>query len=145
VECALTVGGPRLATLTTFHRWNILSVTWIVEYTDEFGVWFNTLDERAQNRLFAAVQRLEAQGPNLDFPHSSGLAGSRHAHMRELRVQVGGRPIRVFFAFDPRRDAILLIGGDKTGDKRFYERMIPIADQLYDAHLEELRNEGLLP
>jgi hypothetical protein len=56
-------------------------------------------------------------------------------------VQSGGKPLRIFYAFDPRRVAILLIGGDKSGDKRFYERMIPIADQLYDAHLAELKKE----
>jgi len=65
--------------------------------------------------------------------------------MRELRVQSGGRPIRVFYAFDPRRMAILLIGGDKTGDDRFYETFVPIADRLYDEHLDVLRKEGLLP
>jgi hypothetical protein len=64
--------------------------------------------------------------------------------MRELRVQSGGRPIRVFYAFDPRRTAILLIGGDKTGDDRVYERMIPIADRLYDVYIAELKNEGLI-
>lgn len=65
--------------------------------------------------------------------------------MRELRVQSGGRPLRVFYAFDPRRSAILLIGGDKTGDDRFYERMVPIADQLYDDYIAEIRKEGLIP
>jgi hypothetical protein len=65
--------------------------------------------------------------------------------MRELRVQSGGRPLRIFYAFDPRRSAILLIGGDKTGDDRFYERMIPIADQLYDAYIAEIKKEGLIP
>jgi hypothetical protein len=64
--------------------------------------------------------------------------------MRELRVQSGGRPLRVFYAFDPRRAAILLIGGDKTADNRFYERMIPIADKLYDVYIEEIRKEGLI-
>ena len=83
--------------------------------------------------------------PQLPFPHSSGIAGSKHAHMRELRVQSGGRPIRVFYAFDPRRAAILLIGGDKTGDGRFYERMIPVADKLYDTYIDETRKEGLMP
>ena len=61
--------------------------------------------------------------------------------MRELRIPNGGKPLRVFDAFDPRRIAILLIGGDKTGDDRFYERMIPIADRLYDEHLQELSKE----
>jgi hypothetical protein len=65
--------------------------------------------------------------------------------MRELRVQSGGRPLRVFYAFDPRRSAILLIGGDKTGDDRFYQRMVPIADQLYDLYIAEIRREGLIP
>ncbi|WP_367998501.1 type II toxin-antitoxin system RelE/ParE family toxin [Rhodomicrobium lacus] len=61
--------------------------------------------------------------------------------MRELRVQSGGKPLRVFYAFDPRRAAILLIGGDKTGDDRFYERMTPIADALYDEYLAKLEKE----
>jgi hypothetical protein len=68
-----------------------------------------------------------------------------HMEMRELGVQSGGRPVRIFYAFDPRRSAILLIGRDKTGDKRFYETMIPIADRLYDEYIEELRKESWLP
>jgi len=64
--------------------------------------------------------------------------------MRELRAQSGGRPLRIFYAFDPRRTAILLIGGDKTGNDRFYEEYIPIADRLYDMYLDELRQEGLI-
>ena len=64
--------------------------------------------------------------------------------MRELRVQSRGRPIRIFYAFDPRRTSILLIGGDKTGDDRFYEVYVPIADNLYDIYLQELRDEGLI-
>jgi hypothetical protein len=91
--------------------------------------------------LDAHVRKLEERGPNLPFPYSSGINGSPHAHMRELRVQSGGKPLRVFYAFDPRRMAILLIGGDKTGDKRFYDRLIPLADDLYDEHLAELGKE----
>ncbi len=90
-----------------------------------------------------SVRLLEVRGPNLGFPHSSGIKGSRHSHMRELRTQHGGRPFRILYAFDPRRSAILLIGGDKTGDDRWYEVNIPIADELYDEHLEQLRKEGL--
>lgn len=69
---------------------------------------------------------------------------SRHSHMRELRVQHQGRPYRVLYAFDPRRAAILLIGGDKTGNERWYDEFVPIADRLYDAHLETLKREGLI-
>ena len=82
------------------------------------------------------------KGVALGHPYSSQIKGSRHDHMRELRVQHKGRPIRVFYAFDPRRVAIVLIAGDKTGDNRFYEKMVPIADDLYDEHLKELRSEG---
>jgi hypothetical protein len=64
--------------------------------------------------------------------------------MRELRTQSAGQPSRTLYAFDPRRIAILLIGGDKTGNDRWYETHIPIADRLYDEHLEQLRKEGLL-
>jgi hypothetical protein len=98
-----------------------------------------------QDDIDRIVGILEAKGPHVPFPYSSGIAGSRHDHIRELRVQSGGRPVRVFYAFDPRRSAILLIGGDKTGDKRFYETMIPVADRLYDEYIEELKKEGLLP
>jgi hypothetical protein len=112
-----------------------------VEYTDEFGAWWDMLTESEQISVDAHIRKLESRGPNLPFPYSSGINGSRHAHMRELRVQSGGKPLRVFYAFDPRRRAILLIGGDKTGDKRFYDRMIPVADDLYDEHLAELEKE----
>lgn len=64
--------------------------------------------------------------------------------MRELRIQHRGRPYRILYAFDPRRTGILLIGGDKGGDDRWYERFVPLADELYDVHLEELRKEGLI-
>lgn len=64
--------------------------------------------------------------------------------MRELRVQSCGNPLRIFYAFDPRRTAILLIGGDKMGNDRFYEQYVPLADALYDAYLDELRTEGLI-
>lgn len=118
-------------------------MTWIVEYTDEFGAWWETLTESEQEALAASVYILEDRGPSLGFPHSSSVRSSRHGHMRELRTQHAGRPIRTLYAFDPRRVAILLIGGDKTGEDRWYDTYVPIADQLYDAHLDELRNEGI--
>lgn len=70
--------------------------------------------------------------------------GSRHKHMRELRTQQGGKPLRTLYAFDPRRAAILLIGGDKTGSDRWHDIHIPLADQLYDQHSAQLRKEGLI-
>ena len=80
-------------------------------------------------------------GVSLKLPHSSGISTSRFPHMRELRIQHEGRPYRVLYAFDPRRDALLLIGGDKTGDDRWYETFVPLADRLYEQHLRELEEE----
>ncbi|SRR6266567_1241567 len=120
------------------------TVAWDVEYTDEFGGWWTVLTETQQDRIAATVRLLAARGPSLPFPYSSGVEGSRHAHMRELRVQSRGNPLRIFYAFDPRRTAILLIGGDKTGNDRFYEEYLPWADALYDTYLEELRAEGMI-
>ena len=94
--------------------------------------------------MAASVSLLEERGPNLGYPHSSGIKGSRHGHMRELRTQHDGRPIRTLYAFDPRRSAILLIGGDKTGDGRWYLENVTVADKLYDAHLAQLKKEGLI-
>lgn len=114
---------------------------WEVEYTDEFGDWWNSLSEAEQEDIAAVVELLEEKGPQLPYPHSSGIKGSKHAHMRELRIQHAGRPYRTLYAFDLRRMAILLIGGDKTGNKRWYEDNIPIADRLYDEHIETVEKE----
>jgi hypothetical protein len=120
-------------------------MSWNVEYTDEFGAWWATLEDAEQEDISAVAQLLIEYGPDLPFPYSSGIEGSKHRHMRELRIQTGGKPIRVFYAFNPVRTAILLIGGNKTGDKRFYKKMIPIADRLYDEHIAELKREGRIP
>lgn len=115
---------------------------WEVEYTDEFGDWWATLSEAEQEDISAVVELLEQKGPQLPFPHSSGISNSKHSHMRELRIQHAGRPYRTLYAFDPRRMAILLIGGDKTGNDRWYDENIPIADKLYDEHIEILKKEA---
>ena len=119
-------------------------MSWDVEYTDEFGEWWDSLSEDEQISIDASVQLLIQHGANLRFPHSSGVNDSKHSHMRELRTQHQGSPYRTLYAFDPRRTAILLIGGDKTGDKRWYDVYIPIADKLYDDHINELKEEGLI-
>jgi hypothetical protein len=117
---------------------------WEIEFTDEFGAWWDTLSTGEQDSIDRIVLLLGHTGPRLAHPHSSGIASSRHPHMRELRVQHAGRPYRVLYAFDPRRTAILLLGGVKTGDNRWYARNVQVADRLYDAHLDELRKEGRL-
>jgi hypothetical protein len=117
---------------------------WEIEYTDEFEGWWNVLTEEEQVDVAASVGLLEEHGANLKFPYSSGIQGAKHTHMRELRIQHAGKPYRVLYAFDPRRAAILLIGGNKTGNNHWYEKYVPIADDLYAKHLVILQQEGLI-
>jgi hypothetical protein len=115
---------------------------WEVEYIDEFEAWWNGLSEGEQEDINAVVGVLEEKGPSLRRPHVGPIVTSRHANMKELIIQHAGRPYRVLFAFDPRRCAILLIGGDKTGNPRWYDEFVPKADDLYDEHIDELKEEG---
>lgn len=117
---------------------------WEVEYTNTFGSWWGDLSDDEQERVAAAVSLLEQGGPALGRPLVDSIKGSRHPNMKELRPR--GRHIRVLFAFDPRRMAILLIGGDKSHKwSSWYAEAIPAADELYDEHLQELRDEGAIP
>lgn len=122
-----------------FHLWHSPYMEWEVEYTEEFGAWWSTLNEAEQEDVTATVGVLERIGPSLRRPHVGPIVTSRHSNMKELIVQHGGRPYRIFFAFDPRRKAVLLIGGDKTGNDRFYEEYVPKADKIYDDHLAQLK------
>jgi hypothetical protein len=116
-------------------------MAWDVEYTDEFEDWWNALSEAEQDDIAVGVGLLETYGPRLKRPYTDVMASSRHPHMKELRIQYRGRPYQVLYAFDPRRCAILLIGGDKTGQDRWNDIYVPIADRLYDQHLRALRKE----
>ena len=116
-------------------------MAWEVEFSDEFGAWWEGLGAAEQKSVDFTVSLLQQVGPMLRMPHSSGVEMARHAHMRELRIQHQGRPYRVLYAFDPRRTALLLIGGDKTGDNRWYVEQVPLADAIYDRHLRELESE----
>jgi hypothetical protein len=118
--------------------------TWEVEFTDEFGNWWDALSDGLRDAVDRAVRLVMSRGPRLGYPHSSAIASSRHGQLRELRVQYRGRPIRILYAFDPRPVAILLAGGDKTGNDRWYETAVRVADALYDEHVATLRREGLL-
>ena len=116
-------------------------MAWEVEVSDEFGEWWDALDAAEQKSVDFTVTLLSEASPTLKMPHSSGIETSRHKRMRELRIQHEGRPYRVIYAFDPRRTAILLSGGDKTGNNRWYEEYVPRGDDIYDQHLKELENE----
>lgn len=116
---------------------------WDIEATDRFVEWYRSLGDDDAESVTAAVNKLEEQGPTLRRPFVDTIKGSRHANMKELRP-LGGN-LRILFVFDPRRSAILLLGGDKTNRWRdWYDKMIPVADALYDEHLEALRREGLI-
>jgi len=115
---------------------------WDVEITDEFEDWWDGLSESEQEDVNAKVILLQRFGPALRRPHSGVIASSKHSNMKELIIQHRGRPYRVLYAFDPRRSAILLIGGDKTGKDRWYEIFVPVADQLYDQHLAALKRRS---
>ena len=117
---------------------------WPVEFTDEFGSWWDGLQPDEQDSVTLSVRHLMEFGPALGFLHSSKVLTSRHPQMRELRTQSKGKPLRTLYAFNPLRTAILLIGGDKTGDDRWYDTYVPIADRIYDEHLAELKREGRL-
>jgi hypothetical protein len=114
---------------------------WEVEFTDEFEAWWNSLTVEEQVSVDRSVRLLERFGVALPYPHSSAVKSSVHAQMRELRIQHEGRPYRVLYAFDPRRAALLLIGGDKTGNDRWYEIHVPVADRLFTEHLKSLGKE----
>ncbi len=114
------------------------SMAWSVATLRTFDKWFLGLAEGERESVRAAIRLLAEYGPTLGHPHTSDIKGSKYGEMRELRVQVGGRPFRVLYAFDATRTAILILGGDKTGDDRWYDDNVPKADRLYGAHLASL-------
>lgn len=118
-------------------------MTWDVEYSDEFGWWYERqLGEIEQEAVDRAVGALIEHGPSLGRPIVGEVAGSRIHNLKELRV----RSIRILFAFDPRRTAYLILGGDKRGEwKDWYPEAIADAERLWDEYIEELTREGVLP
>jgi hypothetical protein len=125
-----------------FLLWNTTAMAWEVEFTDEFAEWWDSLDEGEQEDVGASVKVLRECGPTLGRPHADLVAMSAYPNMKELRTQHDGRPYRTLFAFDPRRIAILLIGGDKTGNDRWYLEFVPRADKIYAEHLRQLWKEA---
>jgi len=111
---------------------------WEVITTDTFDGWFDSLNDSDRANVIAGMLLLQEMGPHLSRPYADTLYDSKYVNMKELRVQSKGDPLRAFFAFDPDRKGILLCAGNKVGDeKRFYKRMIPIADKEYKVHLSK--------
>jgi hypothetical protein len=114
---------------------------WIIDRTEEIAEMIKKLDEDAKEAILKSLLILQEIGPSLGRPYVDTINESKHKNMKELRIQNRQRLFRILFAFDPDRKAILLIGGDKRGDKRFYQKMIPIADALFDKHTEKWRRQ----
>jgi hypothetical protein len=112
---------------------------WDVEVTDEFVGWWNTLSVEEQERITVRIEKLQQRGPALGRPLVETIASSQHANMKELRVG----SLRIFFVFDMRRVALLLVGGDKAGRwTDFYAEFVSQADELYNQHIAEMRKEA---
>ena len=121
-----------------------MKVDWIVEIGEEFEPEFDALHADVQTEMLAATRLLQQFGPHLGRPRVDTLSGSRHANMKELRFRAADGEWRVAFAFDPKRTAILLVAGDKSGgsEKRFYRGLLRKADERFAAHLARLKKEG---
>lgn len=116
-------------------------MAWTILMYSEFSTWLETLDEGSQDAVAIDVHVLELVGPQLGRPQVDTLAGSRHANLKELRTRHHGHQYRIAFAFDPKRQAVLLLGGDKAGaaQRRFYKDLIKQADTIFDRHLAVLK------
>jgi len=114
---------------------------WNIDRTDESATWIISLDEDAREAILEKLYILQDTGPSLGRPLVDGIKGSKYPNMKELRIQNNNRVFRIFFAFDPARSVILLIGRDKKGDDQFYEKMVPLADKLYTLHLKKLEEK----
>ena len=113
-------------------------MSWEVLMVDEFRTWLDGLGREQRIRILGHVGLLSEHGPNLGRPYVDTVENSRLQNLKELRVQIAGDPWRVLFAFDPKRHAILLLGGNKAGDKRWYKTNIPIAEERFERHLASL-------
>jgi hypothetical protein len=118
-------------------------MAWEIEGTAEFHAWFSELTSAERISVAAKIHLLEEKGPSLGRPHVDTLKGSKFTNLKELIIQHAGDPYRVIFAFDPRRTAILLLGGRKT-DSKWYKAAIPQAEEIYDRYLEDIKGEGLV-
>ena len=118
-------------------------MSWVVEFYLDYEPEFDALPQEVQDKLLARVSLLQVFGYELGRPHVDTLNGSRHRNMKELRFKAADGVWRVAFAFDPERNAVLLVAGDKSGgsENRFYKQLIKTADDRFDTHLAQLRNQ----
>ena len=121
-----------------------MSKKWAVKIADEFQPEFDRLQEDVQDAILTMSRLLQQLGPQLGRPQVDTLKGSRHANMKEMRFSAADGEWRLAFAFDPKRRAMFLVAGDKSGGsaRRFYRALIRKADERFDRHLARLAQEG---
>ncbi|MDR3613056.1 MAG: type II toxin-antitoxin system RelE/ParE family toxin [Candidatus Obscuribacterales bacterium] len=106
---------------------------------NDFATWLDEQDEERRIKVLGHLDLLEERGPLLGRPYVDTLKGSKIANLKELRVQHKSEPIRILFAFDPKQQAVIILGGSKQGDKRWYDTNIPLAETLFSEYLEKQR------
>ncbi|CAN5818215.1 type II toxin-antitoxin system RelE/ParE family toxin [soil metagenome] len=116
------------------------AIPFAVNTSAEFDRWWEECGETLQDAIAAYVGLLEEVGPNLGRPYADTLRGSTITNLKELRVQHQGQPYRILFAFDSKREALLLLGGNKASDRRWYRQAIPRAEAIFARHLAELED-----
>jgi hypothetical protein len=107
--------------------------------SDVFVTWLDQQEDELRLKVYACLELLEERGPLLARPYADTLHDSRISNLKELRVKFKQAPIRIVFAFDPKQQAVILLAGNKQGDKRWYDTNIPIAEKLFFEHLEKQR------
>lgn len=120
----------------------IPSMEWQVLLDEEFSQWLRGQDIDLRKEIAAHSELLKQYGPMLGRPRVDTVKGSRFPNMKELRIQWKGQPWRMLFAFDPKRRSVLLLGGNKQGDKRWYEKNVPVADARYEKHLRRMEKDN---
>ena len=118
-------------------------MVWNIIFDPNFRLWFYQQEEKLQDEIFTVLSVLMELGPGLGRPRVDTIQGSAFKNMKELRIQYKGEPWRILFAFDPNRQAILLVGGNKSSNKRWYKENISIADKRYQKYLDKLKEENL--
>lgn len=115
---------------------------WVVLFQTDFEQWFFEQEEAIQDTILAHLTVLKELGPALGRPSVDTLKNTKLPNLKELRIQHNGSPWRILFAFDPKRQAILLVGGNKQSDNRWYKKAIALAEKRYNKYLEELEEEN---
>lgn len=114
---------------------------WQLIYVEEFTAWLDAQEEALQDEALARLELLKERGPLLGRPYADTVKDSNLSNLKELRFESARAPIRILYAFDPKQQGIILLGGNKQGDKRWYKTNIPIAEQRFSEHLEKQRKE----